>query len=251
MPGAANPQAFNRYSYVLNNPLKYTDPSGHYHNGAQDSIISDLEARIADGSASMDDLMAWGDHTVQRNNEHNAIGSDPGLQGMVVISGFGIGNARGGTPGSIPTPPPTTNGGGSSGSPTALNPPMPTVPAGVATPPPHLAPTSGGGGGNGSSHSFYQPPFDESGTASKAYAQGAIMVGAGALAMAAGAFIAGVGFEEILLAGRRGDAVGIFLGIETMALGVGGLGFGMVVALDGLSRMGHAIIGCATGALRC
>ena len=23
-----NPQAFNRYSYVLNNPLKYTDPSG-------------------------------------------------------------------------------------------------------------------------------------------------------------------------------------------------------------------------------
>jgi RHS repeat-associated protein len=29
VPGAANPQAFNRYSYVLNNPLRYTDPSGH------------------------------------------------------------------------------------------------------------------------------------------------------------------------------------------------------------------------------
>jgi hypothetical protein len=29
IPGAANPQAFNRYSYVLNNPLKYTDPTGH------------------------------------------------------------------------------------------------------------------------------------------------------------------------------------------------------------------------------
>ncbi len=25
----ANPQSFNRYSYCLNNPLKYTDPSGH------------------------------------------------------------------------------------------------------------------------------------------------------------------------------------------------------------------------------
>jgi RHS repeat-associated protein len=25
----ANPQCFNRYSYCLNNPLKYTDPSGH------------------------------------------------------------------------------------------------------------------------------------------------------------------------------------------------------------------------------
>ena len=26
----ANPQSFNRYSYCLNNPLKYVDPSGHY-----------------------------------------------------------------------------------------------------------------------------------------------------------------------------------------------------------------------------
>jgi RHS repeat-associated protein len=29
IPGIANPQAWNRYSYVLNNPLIYTDPSGH------------------------------------------------------------------------------------------------------------------------------------------------------------------------------------------------------------------------------
>ena len=28
VPGAPNPQAFNRYSYVLNNPLKYVDPTG-------------------------------------------------------------------------------------------------------------------------------------------------------------------------------------------------------------------------------
>jgi RHS repeat-associated protein len=29
VPGAGNPQALNRYSMVLNNPLRYTDPTGH------------------------------------------------------------------------------------------------------------------------------------------------------------------------------------------------------------------------------
>jgi hypothetical protein len=29
IPSMANPQCLNRYSYCLNNPLKYTDPSGH------------------------------------------------------------------------------------------------------------------------------------------------------------------------------------------------------------------------------
>jgi RHS repeat-associated protein len=29
VPGAGNPQALNRYAFVLNNPLRYTDPSGH------------------------------------------------------------------------------------------------------------------------------------------------------------------------------------------------------------------------------
>jgi RHS repeat-associated protein len=29
VPNAANPQAFNRFSYGYNNPIRYTDPSGH------------------------------------------------------------------------------------------------------------------------------------------------------------------------------------------------------------------------------
>src|SRR5439155_7189317 len=32
VPGAGNPQALNRYAYSYNNPLKYTDPSGHCPN---------------------------------------------------------------------------------------------------------------------------------------------------------------------------------------------------------------------------
>jgi RHS repeat-associated protein len=30
VPGPANPQAFNRYSYVLNSPTGLVDPSGHF-----------------------------------------------------------------------------------------------------------------------------------------------------------------------------------------------------------------------------
>ncbi len=35
VPGAGNPQAFDRYAYTLNNPIRYIDPSGHLSCSAQ------------------------------------------------------------------------------------------------------------------------------------------------------------------------------------------------------------------------
>jgi len=38
VPNQFNPQSLNRYSYVLNNPLKYTDPTGHMQACADGDI---------------------------------------------------------------------------------------------------------------------------------------------------------------------------------------------------------------------
>ncbi|WP_052734479.1 RHS repeat-associated core domain-containing protein [Methanosarcina sp. 2.H.T.1A.3] len=53
LPDPYNPQALNRYSYALNNPVKYTDPSGHYVETALDLAflamdINDIRTGNAD-----------------------------------------------------------------------------------------------------------------------------------------------------------------------------------------------------------
>ncbi len=42
VPGMGNPQSLNRFSYVYNNPLKYTDPSGHCVDNDRQTTRDDL-----------------------------------------------------------------------------------------------------------------------------------------------------------------------------------------------------------------
>ena len=39
VPDPSNPQAFNRYAYALNNPIRYNDPSGHYVSLATQGVL--------------------------------------------------------------------------------------------------------------------------------------------------------------------------------------------------------------------
>ncbi|MGB0383565.1 MAG: RHS repeat-associated core domain-containing protein [Ardenticatenaceae bacterium] len=41
VPSPGNPQSLNRYSYVYNNPLKYTDPTGHYSDAEIQTHLQD------------------------------------------------------------------------------------------------------------------------------------------------------------------------------------------------------------------
>ena len=47
-----NPQSLNRYTYVLNNPLKYTDPTGHWFDLVVEvfSIGFDIQQMVSDPS---------------------------------------------------------------------------------------------------------------------------------------------------------------------------------------------------------
>ncbi|MCP4422610.1 MAG: hypothetical protein GY805_38865 [Chloroflexi bacterium] len=42
VPDFSNPQSLNRYSYVYNNPLKFTDPSGHFGKDVHYDLTYDM-----------------------------------------------------------------------------------------------------------------------------------------------------------------------------------------------------------------
>jgi len=79
IPDLTNPQALNRYTYVLDNPLKYIDPTGNYGSDTSSSDSNDYHGRhsstettgfTADPSSSANssistEVQTFGDHLAE------------------------------------------------------------------------------------------------------------------------------------------------------------------------------------------
>jgi hypothetical protein len=59
VPGAGNPQAYNRYSYVLNDPVNFADPSGHKPCWATSNYSCDLRGFDAGNALSKYNPADW------------------------------------------------------------------------------------------------------------------------------------------------------------------------------------------------
>jgi RHS repeat-associated protein len=92
VPEPFNPQALNRYSYVLNNPLRYIDPTGH---GFFDFL---------------DDVWDWIDETV--DDAWDWLGENVNVNVYVSTPVVNYGNSSGGSPQINYTGPGSGSGGG-------------------------------------------------------------------------------------------------------------------------------------------
>jgi pyocin large subunit-like protein len=78
LPDPYDPQALNRYSYCLNNPLRYTDPSGHIIDVALDLGFIGMD--VVDIYNDPSDTWAWA-----------ALGADVVCAVIPVATGGGLG----------------------------------------------------------------------------------------------------------------------------------------------------------------
>jgi len=67
VPGAGNPQALNRYSYVLNNPILFNDPTGHVVACETGDVCKDWTSLKPPSKTS-----SSGMSTVVKHNQHDS-----------------------------------------------------------------------------------------------------------------------------------------------------------------------------------
>ncbi len=132
VPGYANPQNLNRYSYVLNNPLGYIDPTGHNPCRSDYLCKRRAERMAATQAANATDKTA-----------HPGMVAQPACFSCTYSGGGGV------------NPAPVPSSGGSTPDYCSTHPGSCGIPAPVVTPP--VLPTAGTAGGTPPS-SFTQAP---------------------------------------------------------------------------------------------
>jgi len=61
IPDLSNPQSYNRYSYCINNPLRYTDPTGHaFHRRGANGLLPPGPLAYLSGDTLLENLAASG-----------------------------------------------------------------------------------------------------------------------------------------------------------------------------------------------
>ncbi len=79
--GPANPQALNRYAYVLNNPMRWTDPVGHWAF----SVFISIRITILAYSTSYSGGYTWDDHGLYARTYSTSQGTGVGFYGGVGV----------------------------------------------------------------------------------------------------------------------------------------------------------------------
>jgi len=96
-----NPQSLNRYSYCLNNPLKYTDPSGHDQIITTGGVNSNGETwyTISDGAGNLLAIATGIDDLAAKMAACSSVSSTVNLTSSALAAAYGTLSTT-----SIPTP---------------------------------------------------------------------------------------------------------------------------------------------------
>jgi RHS repeat-associated protein len=76
VPDPQNPQSLNRYAYVLNSPLNYSDPTGHRECGASDDCSDPLPYSIPPTPPKILDGLPLQGSDWKTDNYHNGFGAN-------------------------------------------------------------------------------------------------------------------------------------------------------------------------------